>query len=184
MMRRLTIAVASLAVLALMSQSALAASVHWKHGSPQFTDNGLTLTETGTLAGLGTGSGADVTLTATANPTAECVNPGTGGHRPPGQNPAPVTVTGSQHLNPHEIKHNGNASYSVTTDAPTTPIAGAPDCNNSPGDNGWEEQILDMAFTSATLTVVQNGVTVFDAPKSTCTFDPATSDGPVTSFSC
>ena len=116
-MRRVSVLVAVLAAMALMSQAAFAVSVHWKHGSPTFTDNGLTLTERGTLAGLG-GGDLLITLTATANPTATCTNPGNGTHQPPGQNPAPVTVTGSVSVPASAVK-NGNASYVVTTNAPT-----------------------------------------------------------------
>jgi hypothetical protein len=178
-MRKSTIImVACFAALALTVQSALAVSVHWKKGSPQFVDNGLTLTESGTLAGLGT-SGLQITLSATANPTATCTNPGNGVHQPAGQNPASVNVTGSVSIPAGAVKH-GNANYTVTTDPPTSPVAGAPECPNS----SWTEDITDMAFTSASINVTQGGVTVFDASKSTCTFDPATSDGAVTSFSC
>jgi hypothetical protein len=61
-------------------------------------------------------------------------------------------------------------TFDVTTDQPTTPIPGAPGCPNSK----WVETIVDLSFTSATLTVIQSGNTVFTA---TCTFNPPTSDG-------
>jgi hypothetical protein len=177
-MRRASVFIGVIAVTVLMSQAAFAVSVHWKHGSPQFTDNGLTLTESGSVAGLG-GGDLLITLTATANPTATCTNPGNGVHQPPGQNPASVTVTGSESVPASEVK-NGNASYRVTTDPPTTPIVGAPGCPNS----SWSEDITDLAFTSASLTITQAGVTVFSAPASSCTFNPPTSNGSVSGFSC
>ena len=45
-----------------LAPAALAANVHWKSG-PTFTDNGVTLTTSGSLAGLGN---EDVTITVTA----------------------------------------------------------------------------------------------------------------------
>ena len=49
------------AVLTLGMQSAAAASVHFKKGSPVFTDQGLVLNAKGSLAGLGHG---DVLVTS------------------------------------------------------------------------------------------------------------------------
>src|SRR5256886_14036179 len=127
-----------------------AASLHLKGGAnsePPFIDNGLSLTSNGALAGLGN-EDLVVTLSPTANVTANCTNHG--GNQPPGQNPAPITVTGSQSIPASEIK-NGNVSFSVTTNGPTTPIPGAPDCPNP----NWSENIQDLAVTSATITVEQ-----------------------------
>ncbi len=177
-MRKTIIVVAVFAALALTAQSALAVSVHWKHGSPSFHDNGLTLTESGTVSGVG-GGDVLITLTAQANVNATCTNGGS--HQAPGQNPAPISVSGSQSFPASEIK-NGNLTYSVTTNSPGSSVAGAPDCPNS----NWTEDINDLAFTSATLTVTQ-GITVFDAPKSTCSLTPLaypSGVGDVTSFSC
>jgi hypothetical protein len=120
---------------------------HFK-GTPSFTDNGLTLTATGTLAGLGN-TDVGVFLTATANPTAVCTNP-SGAQKPPGQNPASVSVTGSTSIPASAIK-NGNAPFTVTTNPPVSPVPGAPDC---PGSS-WTETITDMTWTSATITVEQ-----------------------------
>jgi len=139
------------AVLVLsVAAAALADNVHFVSG-PTFTDNGLTLSAAGTLAGLGN-TNIDVVLSATANPTAICSNHGK--HQPPGQNPASVTVTGGQSIPAHSIK-NGSVGISVTTNPPTSPIPGAPGCPNS----GWTETITDMVWTSATITV--NGTQVF-----------------------
>ena len=149
-----------------------AASVHLKGGAnsqPTFVDNGLSLTTNGALSGLGN---VDllVTLNATANVTANCTNHG--GNLPPGQNPAPITVTGSQSIPASEIK-NGNVSFSVTTNGPTTPIPGAPDCPNP----NWSENITDLAFTSATITVEQPAGTVVLTVA--CTFSAPTANGAV-----
>jgi hypothetical protein len=159
---------------------AAASSVHLKGGAnaePTFTDNILQLNAAGNLAGLGNGD-VLVTMTATADVTATCTNPA-GANQPPGQNPAPITVTGSEAIPASEIK-NGNTPFSVTTEAPVTPIPGAPDCPNPQ----WTESITDLAFTSATITVEQPpGTLVLTV---TCTFSAPTANGgvPAGNVSC
>lgn len=159
-------------VIALGTSTAAASSVHLKGGrnaEPAFTDNVLTLTASGELAGLGNGD-VLVSVTATADVTATCTNQG--GTQAPGQNPAPITVTGSQAIPESEIK-NGTTPFSVVTERPVTPIAGAPDCPNP----NWTENIVDLAFTSAIITVEQPpGTLVLTV---TCQFGTPTANGPV-----
>jgi hypothetical protein len=187
MKRRIATAALVFVAFALLAQPALAQNPHLKGRNPvAFTDNILTLTATVSYAGLGNFDTLQV-LDATAQPTADCVNPGTGEHRPPGQNPAEVDVTGSTAVPAGDIK-NGNVTITTTTTPPVTPIAGAPDCPNA----NWTENITDMAFTSATISLFQdsNENGVFDPGELVltvnCTFSPPTSNGsvPNSGFTC
>jgi hypothetical protein len=147
-------------------------SVHLRGGrnaEPTFIDRGLTLAASGDLAGLGN-EDLEINLSATGNVTATCAN--RGGNQPPGQNPAPITLTGVVPI-PASAIRNGNVSFTVTTSAPTTPIPGAPDCPN----RNFTENITDIRFTSATITVEQPpGTTVLTV---NCTFSSPTSNGAV-----
>ena len=134
--------------VALTSGAALASSVHFKHGSPTFTDNGVTLTASGALTGLGNG---DVFIGLDAT----CTNKG--GNQAPGQNPASVDVSGGEAIPASEIK-NGNLTFSVTTEPPAQPTAAEAGCPSA----NWTAAITDIDFTSATITVEQGGVVVLE----------------------
>jgi hypothetical protein len=152
MKRIFTIAALALSALLLMATAASAASPHFKRGSPTFVDNGLTLTASGDIAGLGNGDVRIVVL-ASGTPTAGCVNPGTGEHRPGGQQPAAV-VSGTQDIAGNEIK-NGVLHFSVTTLPPTAPTsAKAAGCPN----DKWTVVIDDVSFTNRTLCVYQDAI--------------------------
>jgi hypothetical protein len=172
-MRRTTIAaLLALLVLGMTASTAAAQNVHLKGGAgaePSFTDGGLNLSAAGELAGLG-GGDVRVELTAQANVDATCTNPA-GATQPPGQNPAPISVSGVDEIPETEIK-NGNTPFDVTTTGPVTPIPGAPDCPN----RRWTEDINDLAFTSAKIEVFQAGVLVLTVD---CTFSTPTTDGAV-----
>src|SRR5262245_6708663 len=126
MLRTMT---ASTLALLMLSTSAMATNVHFKgkRGFPVFIDSGLSLDVVGVLAGLG-GGDIVITLSAKANVVSTCTNPA-GATQPPGQNPAPITVSGSEAIPDSQIK-NGNVGFHVTTNAPASTIVGAPDCPN------------------------------------------------------
>jgi hypothetical protein len=151
---RFIFAIAALA-FGLTAATALAANVHFKHGSPVFSDQGLSLNASGSLTGLGNG---DVVITVTVNnaqPVATCTNP-SGKTQPPGQNPARATLTGVEALPGSDIK-NGNLAFSVSTGTPVTPIPGAPDC---PGSN-WTEDVTDVIFFGLTNPAATATITVY-----------------------
>ena len=153
MMRRLTTLVLTFIIITTVASSfALAASVHYKKGSPSFTDEGLTLSATGTLAGLGN-EDIQVILTAVGDVSATCTNQG--GNQAPGQNPADVTLTGVQNIPATSVK-NGTVTFDVTTGAPAQPTWDEAGCPNK----NWTAEITDVDFTMATLEVVQGGEVV------------------------
>jgi hypothetical protein len=163
-------------LLALTASLTLAGNVHLKGGEGGGFTNSfspLTMTTSGALAGLGNGD-VLVFLVAVGQPNALCSNPGQS-PRPPGQNPAQVVLTGVQAIPDSQIK-NGSVAFDVRTAEPSpNPITGAPECPNPQ----WTERITNVAFTSAILTVEQPAGTV--VLRTTCTFNPPTSDGPVSS---
>ena len=147
-MRRTTItlltllAVASIAVMAVW-----ASSVHYKKG-PTVSDNGLTATATGTIAGLGNG---DVIVTLSfpnATGTTTCTNPG--GNTARGQNPAvPAATSGSVAI---DNPKNGTLSFTVTTTPPPNPTPQAAGCPNG----NWSAAFNDLTFGTGTLTIQQD----------------------------
>jgi hypothetical protein len=153
----------------LFAPSAFAQHFQPPNGEPTFRDLGLALRATGEIAGLGN-ENVLISLSATADVTSTCTNQG--GGTAPGQNPAPLTVIGSQPIPAAEVK-NGKTPFNVVTEEPDTPIAGAPGCPNT----NWTESIDDLAFTSATIIVEQPAGTVVLTLD--CTFDPPTTDGRV-----
>lgn len=140
--------ISTIAALSLSALALYAANVHLK-GEPEVTDNGNTLTVCVSLAGLGN-QDITVTLTTTGEATATCVNPG--GNTAPGINKVPVRSTTTQTIRSRQIK-NGNVTVCSTSRNPGIVSSRAAGCPN----NNWMAEVIDVEFTSATLTVVQGG---------------------------
>ena len=152
-MRRIAIVVAALAAfvgLAFGAAPAYAQAGHFIEsgaGAPVCTDIGTQVRCTGKVAGLG-GTTFEITIEAEGIATVVCVNPA--GHRAPGQDTA-VTVEGS--TGPLATPRNGQFVFSITTDAPA-PLPPTPTCPNVQ----WTPQIVDVTFTTATLTLFEDGM--------------------------
>jgi len=148
-MKKLSILTLTVIALGGLASTAYASGVHFTKAGVTFTadPNVLTLTASGAIAGLG--NGAIVTIAATADPTTTCTNQG--GNPAPGQNPAPIILTGTTGV-PDTGGKNGSRPFSVTTDPPTQPTdASDAGCPN----DSWTAHIDSLCFTSATLTFQQ-----------------------------
>ena len=130
-------------------------------GDPQLTVNkefdendrvtSASLTATGEVSGAGTGGLA--TLSATAEVTQGCLtneppgNPGGGQNEPSGLQTTDTEVTGSETFE----TTNGRGTFSVTTDAITSPTADF----SCPSDK-QTEVLVGVTFTDITLTITTN----------------------------
>jgi hypothetical protein len=136
-------------VLGLASTAALAQSGHFLTGggnAATCTDIGTQVECSGKVAGLG-GTTFEITIEANGIASVECTNPG--GNVAPGQDTA-VTVEGS--TDPLPTPRNGQFRFTVTTDAPD-PLPPTPTCPNPQ----WTATIVDVAFTTATLSLYEDG---------------------------
>jgi hypothetical protein len=131
-----------------------AASVHFKGGNPDFSDQGVTLKTCFSLSGLGN---QDVTITikAAGFATTTCTNKG--GNEAPGQNKTPISSTAQETIPSTQIK-NGNLSVCLTTSVPPAPSATDAGCPNG----NWTTSLEDVQFTSAEVIVMQGGKVVLD----------------------
>lgn len=140
-----SIALAMLAISAASVDMAFAQGGHFV-GTPVCEDTGLTVECTGKVAGLG-GTTFQITIAAAGIATVECENPG--GNVAPGQNTS-VTVEGD--TDPLPTPRNGQYRFRIESDSPE-PLPSTPACPN----DKWSANITDVAFTEATLTLLENG---------------------------
>lgn len=142
MKRLLLCGVVAAGLLALPS-AASAQSGHFV-GTQTCTDIGTQVQCSGKVAGLG---GTTFTITVEAQGTASvtCTNPA--GNVAPGQS-FTTTVTGTS--GPFPTPRNGQARYTVTSDAPTAPAGSCPNPR-------WTATVTDVQFTTATLTLSEDG---------------------------
>lgn len=114
-----------------------------------------------------------IIVKACGDATASCRNPG-------GKIPHPfkkievydeICVKGHTSISKHKIKWS-KTDFKVVTGAADPTVHYAPDCPNS----NWTEEIKDVAFTTALITVIQHDKPVL---KVECDFTPATTDGKV-----
>jgi hypothetical protein len=151
MMRRSAIALVAVgAVLVLAAAPALAQSGHFLTkgaNAPVCTDIGTQVECSGKVAGLG-GTTFEITIEADGIASVVCINPA--GHRAPGQDTA-VSVEGS--TGPLATPRNGQFQFSITTDEPG-PLPSTPTCPNPQ----WTAEVVDVAFTTATLSLLEDGV--------------------------
>jgi hypothetical protein len=140
-MKKLSVALLLVAVAVLgTATGASAANPHFVKG-PTVTDNGTTLTVTGSVAGLGN-EDVRVVVTATGTAVVDCRNPG--GNIAPGQRKT-VDVSGEQVIT--DVK-NGRINFNVTTVEPAAP---ADSCPNSQ----WTSILRDVEFTDADVAIYQ-----------------------------
>jgi hypothetical protein len=165
------IAVLSLLVTAVAAVPALAQNPHFlPNRGPTAVDEGLTLNATGTLFGLGN-EGGTIQLVAQGAIQVACVNP-SGQQEPPGQQPAPTTLTSPVvQINPEDVTRSGQFQFDLDTTAPTLAQVPAGTCKTTPG---WTTRITDVVFTSYSIVVVdaQSGETTTLGPFTNITPTP------------
>jgi hypothetical protein len=142
-MRRTLIVIAAAALVALSFTAAASAQSGHFVGTPTCTDIGTQVRCTGKVAGLG---GTTFTIQVSAQGTASvtCTNPG--GNVAPGQN-FTTTTTGSS--GPFPTPRNGQARFTVTSNAPSAPAGSCP-------NSMWTATVTDVEFTNATITLLED----------------------------
>jgi hypothetical protein len=133
-------------LVGLMAAPALAQSGHFVQ-TQTCRDIGTQVRCSGKVAGLG-GTTFEITVEAEGLASVECTNPG--GNVAPGQD-TEVTVAGT--TDPLPTPRNGQFRYTITSDDPE-PLPPTPTCPN----NQWTPNVVDVTFTTATLTLLEDGV--------------------------
>jgi hypothetical protein len=140
---RLVLAVvAALTLATTFAGAALAQSGHFV-GTPTCTDIGTQVQCSGKVAGLG-GTTFTITVSAAGTASVTCTNPA--GNVAPGQSFS-TTVTGTS--GPFATPRNGQSQFTVTSTAPTAPPGSCPNPK-------WTATVTDVAFTTATITLLED----------------------------
>ena|SRR5215218_8767947 len=146
-MRKIAIwGVLALIAVALAAVPAVAQSGHFV-GTPTCTDIGTQLQCDAKVAGLG-GTTFQLNISGSGTGTVECHNPS--GNVAPGQD---TTVTASGSSGPLPTPRNGSFTFNNVTSVAPANLIGRPTCPN----NQWTGVITDVDFTTATLTLLENG---------------------------
>ena len=145
-MKRILVVVITALVVALGLPGAASAQSGHFIGTPTCTDEGTTVECRGKVAGLG-GTTFEITVDAVGIASVECTNPG--GNVAPGQDTAVQTsgTTGEQ-----STPRNGQFRFTGSTQDPE-PLPPTPTCPN----NQWTPNIVDVEFSTATLTLLEDG---------------------------
>jgi hypothetical protein len=142
--RLLVVTVAALSLLTTFGGTAFAQSGHFV-GTPTCTDIGTQVECSGKVAGLG-GTTFTILVSAPGTATVECTNPA--GNVAPGQT-FDTTATGQS--GPFPTPRNGQARFTVTTEAPAAPPGSCPNPQ-------WTAEVVDVEFGDATITLAEDGV--------------------------
>lgn len=146
---RLLVSAALLTVAATaLAKNPNTGNVHF-NDDPEFADEGVTLSISGTLYGLGSGD-IEIVLSGTGDTETTCTSPG--GNEAPGQNPGSADVQGTLSIPEGEIT-NGHVDFALVTQPPADPSGKQGGCPN----NRWDAEIIDVAFETATIEVFQGG---------------------------
>lgn len=168
--------IVTIAAIALVGSVAVAKPLFIK-GSPTFTDNGTTLTVSGSLAGLGPGD-LEVSLEATGTESVVC--PDAGGMDPP---PTQVVLTGTKVVSVPLAEKMAATFEDLVSLAPPAPLCAAS------GSEAIVEAPHDVSFTGANIKIrpVQTdpmGLPLKPVRCIQCSFKAPTVDGPATPQSC
>jgi hypothetical protein len=154
-----------LGIVSISVSAVLAASPHYKRGSPQCSASGTTGTCSGSLAGLGNDD-LKISIAVTGTATPFCAAPGNESNIVPGQNPVDFVASNSVTVPASEIK-NGTLNFTISATAvvpvPTAEEAGCPNPN-------WNVTIGGASVSSLTLTIEQPPGTVLTQLTRTFTF--------------
>ena len=142
MKRYLALGVVAAAMLAFPGVAS-AQSGHFV-GTPTCTDTGTQVSCSGKVAGLG-GTTFEIRVSATGTASVTCTNPA--GNVAPGQS---FTTTSTGSGGPFPTPRNGQARYTVKSEAPTAPAGSCPNPR-------WTATVTDVQFTTATLTLSEDG---------------------------